>query len=115
VGDPVALAVTVLSSGALGYVTGWALKKLIGVIEVVAAMAFLFLGGLSALGIVTVNVGAALYWLGWLAEKIWGAADWGSILAAGGIWTGSFLAGLIIGLAKAPQSVRGGGCPWLEP
>lgn len=117
--DYVALAVSLLSTAGIGYVSGWAFKRLLGVIETFLAVVFLMFGGAAALGIITVNPERILYWLGWASEKIWGLVDVNAILATAGSWLMAFTAGFILGLAKgAPASALSGrlaeASEWLE-
>jgi uncharacterized membrane protein (Fun14 family) len=117
--DYAALAVSLLTTAGIGYVSGWAFKRLLGVIETFLAIVFLMFGGAAALGIITVNPGRLLYWIGWASEKIWGLVDGNTILATAGSWLMAFTAGFILGLAKgAPASALSGrlaeASEWLE-
>ena len=98
--DYTALGIGLLTASALGYVSGWALKRLLAVIETVAALLFLTFGGAAALGIITIHPERLLYWIGWASERIWGVVDVNALLATAGSWVGAFALGTIIGLTR---------------
>lgn len=101
--DYVTLGVTVMSSAAAGWVVGWATKKLLSVIEAFVALETMILLGLGWLGIVTFNVDALLYWVGWLSQKIWGSVDMNALVNTFGVMLVPGFIGFLLGLAKSPS------------
>lgn len=100
--DYYTLGISVVGSLSMGYVVGWALKKMVAVLEYVAALVVLLFGGAAMLGIITVNLHAAAYWLGWLADKVFGAVTADTLASVAASLGVPFLVGVAVGLSRSP-------------
>lgn len=98
--DFTALAVSALGGFSLGYAVGWALRKVLVVVEYVAALVILLFGGTAMLGIITVHLDVAAYWLAWLAQRVFGSVTADTLV---GILAGlgaPFLLGFAFGFSR---------------
>jgi uncharacterized membrane protein (Fun14 family) len=103
--DFTTLGLTVVGGFSFGYVIGWAIKKMMGVIEAFAAFEVLVLGFLAATGVITINPQAALSLIGWLSEKIFGAITPDVLVTALGTVTVPAVAGMFVGLIYSSRSL----------
>lgn len=103
--DFTTLGLTVVGGFSFGYVVGWAIKKMMGVIEAFAAFEVLVLGFLAATGVITINPQAALSLVGWLSEKIFGAISPDMLVTALGTVTVPAVAGMFVGLIYSSRSL----------
>jgi uncharacterized membrane protein (Fun14 family) len=103
--DFTTLGLTVVGGFSFGYVIGWAIKKMVGVIEAFAAFEVLILGFLAATGVITFNPQAALALIGWFSQKIFGAISLDTLATTFGTITIPMVAGTFFGLAHSSYSL----------
>jgi uncharacterized membrane protein (Fun14 family) len=103
--DFATLGLTVVGGFSFGYVIGWAIKKMVGVIEAFAAFEVLILGFLAATGVITFNPEAALALIGWFSQKIFGAISLDTLVTTFGAVTIPTLAGMFYGLVHSSHSL----------
>jgi uncharacterized membrane protein (Fun14 family) len=103
--DFATLGLTVVGGFSFGYVIGWAIKRMIGVIEAFAAFEVLILGFLAATGVITFNPQAALALIGWLSQKIFGAISLDTLVTTFGTITIPMVAGMFFGLVHSSYSL----------
>jgi uncharacterized membrane protein (Fun14 family) len=103
--DFTSLGLTVLGGFSFGYIIGWAIRKMIGVIEAFAAFEVLILGFLAATGVITFNPQAALALIGWLSQRIFGAISLDTLVTAFGAVTIPTVAGMLFGLTHGSHSL----------
>ncbi|MEM0459869.1 MAG: FUN14 domain-containing protein [Thermofilaceae archaeon] len=102
-------------SFAVGYLMGWAVKKIIDAVETVVA---LYLGATAFFiytGVITVHVDALVALINKLASWLYGAVTPVTQLLATGTVAFPLMAGFFIGLAKPPLRASSGfSSPYLE-
>jgi uncharacterized membrane protein (Fun14 family) len=98
--DFTALAVSALGGFSLGYAVGWALRKVLVVVEYVAALVILLFGGTAMLGIITVHLDVAAYWLAWLAQRVFGSVTADTLVGALAGLGAPFLLGFAFGFSR---------------
>jgi len=103
--DFTTLGLTVVGGFSFGYVVGWAIKKMVGVIEAFAAFEVLIFGFLAATGVITFNPQAALALLGWFSQKIFGAISLDALVTTFGTVTIPTVAGMLFGLVHSSYSL----------
>lgn len=103
--DFTTLGLTVVGGFSFGYVIGWAIKKMIGVIEAFAAFEVLILGFLATTGVITFNPQAALALIGWFSEKIFGAISLDALITTFGTVTIPTVAGMFFGMVHSSYSL----------
>jgi uncharacterized membrane protein (Fun14 family) len=99
------LGLTVIGGFSFGYVIGWAIKKMVGVIEAFVAFEVLVLGFLAATGVITFNPQAALELIGWFSQKIFGVISLDTLVTTFGTITIPVMAGMFFGLAHGSHSL----------
>ncbi|WP_288005804.1 hypothetical protein [Thermofilum sp.] len=103
--DFTTLGLTVVGGFSFGYVIGWAIKKMVGVIEAFAAFEVLILGFLAATGVITFNPQAALALIGWFSQKIFGAISLDTLVTTFGTITIPMVTGTFFGLIHSSYSL----------
>ncbi|MCI4408908.1 MAG: hypothetical protein JHC26_07430 [Thermofilum sp.] len=103
--DFTTLGLTVVGGFSFGYVVGWAIKKMVGVIEAFAAFEVLIFGFLATTGVITFNPQAALSLIGWFSQKIFGAISLDTLVTTFGTVTIPTVAGTLFGLVHSSHSL----------
>jgi uncharacterized membrane protein (Fun14 family) len=98
--DFTALAVSALGGFSMGYAVGWALRKVVVVVEYVAALVLLLFGGAAMLGIITVHLDVAAYWLAWLAQRVFGSVTADAVVGVMTSLGAPFLLGFALGFSR---------------